>query len=145
MKAKITWVLIADRQRAFVLQSNKLGGGLTLVENAQWTVGPPAKATDQPGRAFSSFGSARSAMEPHQTSQSPEELFAKKLAIELASAHKSGRFDQFVLCAGPKMLSALADATGPILGGYLKAQVQKNLVNTPIKDIVSHFEEVLLI
>lgn len=145
MKAKTTWIIIADRSRAFVMVHNGPGSGLKAIKEAQWKADVSSGASDQPGRSFSSFSSARSALEPHVNSQDEEEVFATKIAASLAAAHKGGDFDQLVLCAGPKMLSALVNSVEPMLGEAVRATVQKNLVNTPPAELPSHFDEVLLL
>ncbi|WP_306258538.1 host attachment protein [Pararhizobium sp. IMCC21322] len=145
MKAKTTWIIIADRSRAFVMVHEGPGSGLKAVKEAQWKADVSSGASDQPGRSFASFGSARSALVPHVNSQAEEEMFATKIAAKLAAAHKGGNFDQLVLCAGPKMLSALVNSVEPMLGGTVRATVQKNLVNTPPAEMASHFDEVLLL
>jgi len=128
-----------------VMVHNGPGSGLKAIKEAQWKADVSSGASDQPGRSFSSFSSARSALEPHVNSQDEEEVFATKIAASLAAAHKGERFDQLVLCAGPKMLSALVNSVEPMLGEAVRATVQKNLVNTPPAELPSHFDEVLLL
>lgn len=145
MKAKTTWIVVADSTRAFVMEHAGPGSDLKAVKGKQWTAAPSSEAADHPGRTFSSFSSSRSALEPHVKSQDEEEAFAKVIAAELATAQNSDCFDQLVLCAGPKMLSALVSSVQPVLGDYLRANVQKNLINIPRAELASHFDKVLLL
>jgi len=144
MKPKTTWIVIADSQRAFVLKRDKPKGELTVVQSANWKAEAAAEIADKQGRSFATKGASRSAMEPHINSQPKESIFAKVVATDLATAQQAGRFDQLVLCAGPKMLSELADAAEPLLGRYLRGQLQKNLVNAPITEIKRHLDDLML-
>jgi protein required for attachment to host cells len=149
MKAKTTWILIADGAQAKVFEHLGPGSGLRVVEGMQFeqkALQAREIMADRPGRSFASSGSARSAME---YSSDPvavrERRFVENVAEELDKHLQTGAFDRLIVAAAPTALGDLRPAFSKGVRETIVAELPKDLTNIPTAKLDSHFADVLVI
>ncbi|MBN9363803.1 MULTISPECIES: host attachment protein [unclassified Devosia] len=149
MKAKVTWILIADGATAKVFEHTKPGKGLQAVEGLMFAQ-TPLKAgeimADRPGRSFSSVGHGRSAIEPSSDPVAVRERrFVETVAEELERQHQQRAFDQLIVAAAPTALGDLRPALSKGLRDTIVAELPKDLTNLPTAQLGQHFDGLLVI
>src|SRR3984893_18828425 len=104
------WVFVGDGQKALFIVHE--GDGkfpkpppLAVEEHKD----PPSReqGSDAPGRAYSSVGRIRSAVEETDWHELEKERFATSIADRINKAALSGAFNQLVIVAPPKILGDL--------------------------------------
>jgi protein required for attachment to host cells len=148
MKAKTTWILIANGAQAKVLEHKGPGKGLQSIKGMQFEQEPLQAReimADKPGRSISSMGSGgRSAME---YSSDPvavrERRFVESVAAELEKHLQNGEFDRLVVAAAPTALGDLRPAFSKTLRDTIVAELPKDLTNTPTANLEAHFADVM--
>jgi protein required for attachment to host cells len=149
MKAKVTWILLADGATAKVFQFAGRSQGLTALDDLMFDQ-EPLKAgeimADRPGRSFSSGSDGRSAME---YSSDPvavrERRFVERVAEVLKRKHQEKAFDQLIVAAAPTALGDLRNAFDKNIKGAIVAELPKDLTNLPTSQLEKHFADLLLI
>jgi protein required for attachment to host cells len=147
MKPKRTWVLIADGARARILQSDGPGQRLEEVEGGTFH-GDHAPTreimSDRMGRAFSSVGPGRSAMEPQTDAHRDlKRRFAQHLADVLARKLAEKAYDRLVVVAPPTTLGDLRAALDQPVRATVTAELAKDLTKTPDAELAEHLEGAL--
>lgn len=149
MKAKTTWILIADGAQAKVFEHLGPGKGLRVVDEMQFEQKPLQAQeimADRPGRSFASAGSARSAME---YSSDPvavrERRFVENVAEELEKHLQKGEFERLIVAAAPTALGDLRPAFSKGVKDTIVAELPKDLTNIPTPKLEAHFSELLAI
>lgn len=94
--------------------------------------------TDAPGRSFSSVGHGRSAMEQTDLHDQSETRFLTDLVAQLDKAVQAGEVTGLVIVAPPRALGALRKAYSAHVRKAVLAEVDKDLVAMPVKDIEKH-------
>lgn len=148
MKAKVTWILIADGATAKVFEHTGPGNGLVVVDDLMFEQ-QPLKAgeimADRPGRSFSSVGSGRSAMEPTSDPVAVRERrFVENVAEELERKHQQHAFDRLIIAAAPTALGDLRPVFSKSLRDTIVAELPKDLTNLPTSQLAQHFDDLLL-
>ena len=146
MKAKVTWVLIADGATAKVFE-HRPREGFTAVDDLMFEQ-EPLKAgeimADKPGRSYSSGSDGRSAME---YSSDPvavrERRFVERVAEELERKHQQHAFDRLIVVAAPTALGDLRPAFSKGLRDTIVAELPKDLTNLPTAQLSQHFDGLL--
>lgn len=146
MKAKHTWILIADGARARIVDYKGPTQGFTQVPGLEFTGDHSAThdlVSDQQGRSFSSHGPGRSAMEPHSD---PHRLLKTKFANQLADvlAREVDRYDRLVVVAAPVTLGDLRSALSDKVRAKIVGEVVQDLTKTPNGDLARHLDGVML-
>jgi len=103
-------ILVGDGEKALFLRNKGSREDIRLkVENILWHDNPASheQGTDEPGRAFASVGTARSAMDETDWHQLGEERFVTEVARRLNTLAQAKRFDALVVVAPPKVLGQL--------------------------------------
>lgn len=132
MRGAETWVLVADAARARLLRADRAERRFHLLREETHDAGR-AKAgeimADRPGRSLdSSRTGARHAMEPDTDPRRVEQhRFAALIARALAAAEASGRFDELVLVAEPRMLGELRQALPERVAARVSREIGKDL------------------
>lgn len=147
MKAKTTWVLLADGAQAKVFEHQGPGKGLVPLEELLFEDNPKQAReimADKPGRSFASAGTARSAME-YSTDpvQVRETRFVKHVAEVLERKHQEKAFNRLIIAAAPTALGDLRAAMGDNLKKAVMAELPKDLTNLPTNQLEKHFDELL--
>ncbi len=144
VKAKRTWIVMADGGRATVLLNEGPGKGMHPVDGARFT-NPSAHlhsrdiGSDRPGRSVESVGGSRHAIAPRSDPHRQRESeFAKSVASYLDRAAQERRFDSLVLVAPPAMLGDLRGMLGKHAAGLVSAEIGKDLMKTPMHELASH-------
>ena len=147
MKAKVTWILLADGATAKVFEYRGPGEGLRAVDDLMFDQ-TPLKAgeivTDRPGRSFSSVGHGRSAIEPSSDPvQVRERRFVEHVAQVLERRHQEKAFDRLIVAAAPTALGDLRPAFSKSLRDVITAEIPKDLTNLPTPQLEKHFADLL--
>ncbi|KKB12850.1 hypothetical protein VE25_05275 [Devosia geojensis] len=149
MKKTITWILIADGSQARVLENTGPGKGLKQVRGLDFSI-PAMQAkdimADRPGRAFSSVGTGRSAMEPKTDPVEHREAeFCKSMAEMLDKSLQKGAFDRLVIAAAPITLGNIRKALSPQLKKSVMAELDKDLTNIPTAALDKHLDGIIAV
>ena len=133
-----TWILVADRARARILEA---GPNHTLTEVACFAE-PAARArqatltTDRPPTVNESVGRARHSIEPHTPLRDKiSARFARSLRDALDKGRNEGRFEKLVLVAPPRFLGTLKAELGQSLGACVVREVRHDLTSLPVHDL----------
>lgn len=131
-------VLVADGRKMLFLRNKGDAMAPNLqVETYREQRNPRARdqGSDAPGRAFSSVGTARSAMEETDFHQLEEDRFAAEAAEMLRQRALSNDFEQLIIAAPPKTLGELRKHYHKEVEQRLIGEVNKDLTGMPIPDI----------
>ena len=149
MKARITWVVIADGARACFLENRGPGSGLVdaeipdLENNLRRTA---EMGSDRPGRTHDSHGTARHALAPRvDWHEFEKQRFAKEVAAALDRAALAKDFDRLVLVAPPKILGTLRATLKKQTLDLVTGELAKDLTNHAPAALPAHLESVLLL
>lgn len=149
MKAKVTWILIADGAQARVLAHDGPGKGLSAVKGLKFEQEPLKNqeiVTDRQGRSFSSMGAGRSAYEPDVSPEDyREQQFVERVAERLAEHHRNGEFDRLIIAADPTSLGNIRGKLSKQVQEAVVAELPKDLTNIPTPKLGSHFEDILAV
>ena len=135
------WVVVADGARALILENvgDRIFPDLRTKENYRQ---PDPKSrelgTDKPGRAFSSVGSVRSAMEEADRHDQEEQRFLAQLATRLDKAILAGETKSLTVVAPPRALGVLRKAYSSHVRQALKGEIEKDYVKMPVDEIARH-------
>ena len=145
MRQEIAWVLVADGQRARVLERLSLAEPWQELEDeAQEVFDPPSHAlgTERPGRVHESASTTRHAIEPRQDPhEARKEAFARDLADRLEAAAEARRFARLILVAPPSFLGHLRGALGDATRQRLRGSLDLDLTKVPLAEIVARLPE----
>ena len=150
MKAKVTWIVIADGNQAKIFEHDGPGKGLRALKELNFEQ-EPLKAqeimADKPGRSFASAGpGARSSME---YSSDPvavrERRFVEHLAIVLAGKLAEGAFDRLIVAAAPTALGDLRPALSKPLREVIVLELPKDLTKLTTPDLEASLSQHLAI
>jgi protein required for attachment to host cells len=140
------WVVVCDGKKALVLENAGDEKFLNLKTREVFDH-PDAKThelgTDAPGRAFSSVGSGRSAVEQTDWHTQEEDRFLRKLLGHLEAAVNAGQVKSLIVVAPPRALGVLRHAYSHNLRAALRAEIGKDLVKLPVYEIEKHFGGVI--
>lgn len=136
MKAKTSWILIADGARArIVRRENPRDETRDQAEDLVFEIDHKKSGeimSDRPGRSFASEGARRSAMEYRTDPQKEQEAeFADTLVDELERGFYAREFEQLAIVAEPRMLGTLRQKLSPALRRVLVTEVAKDLTKLP--------------
>jgi protein required for attachment to host cells len=135
------WVVACDGTKAIMLENT---GSLTephlKTRETYEQVAPRTRelGTDEPGRAFSSVGYGRSAVEQTDLHEQLEQEFLQKLAARLDRAVDGGEIETMILAAPARALGQLRQALSPRGRAAVRAELDKNLVRLPLTEIARH-------
>ncbi|MCB1518662.1 MAG: host attachment protein [Hyphomicrobiaceae bacterium] len=149
MKSTKTWILLADGNRARIVEFDGPANGLREDAGLQFAQ-VPMKAgemqTDRPGRSFASAGYGRAAMAPHTDPVEKREAdFTANLAATLDEKLRQNAFDRLIIAAAPKALGNLRKALSARVNEVVYAEIAKDLLNVPSDKLATHFEDVLAV
>ncbi len=147
MKAKTTWVLIADGARARLLQTTGWEHGLEPASSVDFIADHrPTReiGAERPGRVHESADSTRHAMAPRvDWHQFEKHLFAKEMAAMLNMARARGEFDRLVLVAPPATLGDLRKELDKPTAALVFAELDKDLTHVAVHDLKGHLEKIM--
>lgn len=150
MRGKITWVVVADGQRAAVFHNDGPGKGLQAVEGlggARSGARSHDMVSDKPGRMQGFAGASGAASmtartDPHELE---EARFTEHLAGEINQAALEKRFDRLILAAPPRTLGILRQALSRHATERVVAELDKDLTKSDPADLAGHLEKHLAV
>jgi len=134
MPTNTTWVVVADEGRARILSRDGAGEDLRELEVIE---DPAAHAHNADFRhdAYGRRAPAGAALPASATSSAGEEkldheaeLFAHRLALRLADAHRQHRFDTLRIAAAPRFLGRLRKALDTSVSKVVDQEIDKDLL-----------------
>jgi protein required for attachment to host cells len=135
------WVVVCDGKKALVLENEGDEKFLNLKTRAvheQPDLKTHDLGTDAPGRAFSSVGAGRSAVEQTDWHEQEEHKFLHKLLARLEVAVNAGEAKSLILIAPPRALGVLRQAISTTLRAAVRGEIDKDLVKLPVYEIEKH-------
>jgi protein required for attachment to host cells len=132
------WVVVCDGRKALILENigDALFPNLHTREVKEHAVPlTHEQGSDVPGRAFSSVGAARSAVDQTDWHRQVEDDFLRGLAAELDQAVSVGKVERIVIVAPPRALGVLRHAYPGHLRSAIKAEVAHDYVKLPVGEI----------
>src|SRR5690349_10871565 len=132
------WVMVGDGEKAlfFRNEGDAAYPNLEVVDVLRHE-NPPSReqGTDRHGRAHSSAGTARSAMQETNWHKLEKHRFAKEIADTLYHAAHKGRYKKLILTAPPMIMGDLRKALHKEVAERVVAEVSKDLTNMPPHEI----------
>ncbi|KAB7614435.1 host attachment protein [Amylibacter sp. SFDW26] len=141
MKHPKTWFVIANQSSARFFENTGVGKGLQTVELTPLSNTNETVYRNKQGRTYDSVGSTRHKLEANTKEISAP--FVAQLLDDLALQMENGRFDRLIICAAPKVLGEIRNTMKPPMKKAVYAELDKDLVNTRLDDLPSHFENVI--
>jgi len=144
---KTTWVVVAHRAGARILEHRVPGKGLALVTLVDHEAGRLRNSeinTDRPGRAFQRAGEGRSPMGTEESAHERDAAtFARQVADIVQTGRNENRFGQLVLVAEPRFLGLLRGALDDVTASTVAGTVSKDLAHLEVRDLAPHLENVI--
>jgi protein required for attachment to host cells len=132
------WVMVGDGEKALFFRNE--GDGiypnlevLNVLEQENPRTGE--QGTDRPGRAHSSVGMHRSAMQETNWHKLEKHRFAKEIADVLYTAAHRGRYSKLVIAAPPMTMGDIRKALHKEVSDKVVAEISKDLTNMPKDEI----------
>lgn len=148
MKAKRTYILIADGARARLLLSEGLAKPLQQVPDADFRQElPPDRElhSDKAYRVQESATAARHAIERPDLHRREKQRFAQWLAEMLEAKRAAKDFDRLAIIAPPDTLADLRAALSEELRQLVIGEIAKDLTKVPNHEVRAHLENELLL
>ena len=146
---KTTWVVVAHRAGARIIEHKTPGQGLQLVQELAHDAGRRRNSeidADRPGRAFDSAGQGRHALSPEESAhEHAAATFAREVADLVHAGRNENRFGQLVLVAEPRFLGLLRAALDGVSAGLVAGTVGKDLAHVELRDLAPHLQSVMLV
>ena len=135
------WVVVCDGAKALVLENT--GNRLTpkLITREVYEQPDPKTheiGADKPGRAVSSMGNGRSAVEQTDFHEQEEQRFLARLAARLDKAVLGGETGALIVVAPPRAIGLLRREFSKHVREALRAEVEKDYVKLPVNEIARH-------
>ena len=137
---RITWVAVADGEKALILQNRNTDARPDLrVLSASEIENPPNRdqSAARPGRMNDgrAGGARKSAFDETDFHRLAKLQFARDLSARLNKAALAGAFDRLVVIAPPATLGELRSHYTPELKTRLTAEIDKDFTRHPVEDI----------
>ena len=133
-------ILVADGQRFLFLRNHgDLKNPALIVEISGEHPGQSTReqGSDQPGRAFASVGSRRSAVEQTDFHQIEKDRFASEAAGLLNGLAQNGDFEELIVVAPPRTLAELRKHYAKAVSSRIVAEVDKDLTKHTVPEITA--------
>ncbi len=147
MKSTVTWIVIADHQRARVYENDGPGKGMAEVPGLAFeTHLPPSREimADKPGRSHESATTGRHAVEPRTDAHRLEgRRFVEGVVEALDEAAKRSAFDRLVVVAPPRALGEFRDAWPERVRSKVSGELAEDLTKTPEGELAGHLDDYL--
>ena len=132
------WVFVGDGQKALFLinEGDEVYPNLRRL-SVEMQKDPPTheQGSDAPGRAYSSVGRGRSAVEETDWHEVEKERFAASIAEHINNAALLAAFKQLVIVAPPKILGDLRREFSKETETKILAEIPKDLTHHTIAEI----------
>ncbi|HRK19026.1 MAG TPA: host attachment protein [Hyphomicrobiaceae bacterium] len=148
MRTQKTLVVVADAASARFYEASGIGRDMVeLTELAHSQSIPPGRELerDRSPRTHDSSGPARHGTEPADSPRrNLKRAFAEAVANTIDTAAAGKRFDRIAIAAPPAMLGDLRSAMRPETRAIVAAELDKDLVHVPARDLRQHFRDLLV-
>jgi protein required for attachment to host cells len=136
------WVLVADAQRARILARPAPDEAWIECPEEGLAIPNPrshALGGDRAGRGQDHVGGNRQRSEAwRELQEAAKEEFARTLAGRLEQAAAQHRFGRLLVIAPPRFLGRLREALGHRTRDLLRGTIDKDLIHSPVREIVAH-------
>jgi protein required for attachment to host cells len=143
MRGKVTWLVVADGQRATVYHNSGPGKGLEIIPGMGGHQEVPKSSeiiSDAPGRT-QGFGGGNAAMAPRNDPHELEEKrFTETLANEVNRAALDKQFDRLILAAPPRTLGILRKSLSSHATDRVIAELDKDLTKVSRDDLAAQVD-----
>jgi protein required for attachment to host cells len=143
---KNTWVLIAHRGGARILENKGPGKGLILLQDIPHPEGKLKSrdlGTDEPGRSFDSHGARHSFEQEVGPAAHVAEVFARQIAGILEEGRVGQRYGRLVLVAEARFLGILRSALSRDTSALVTATLNKDLAHVETQEMPKRLQDVL--
>lgn len=137
-------ILVADGKKYVLLRNTGDFRRVALAYEGGCEKENPAtreQGSDSPGRAFSSTGGARSAMQQTDWHQIEEDRFAARVGELLGALAVAGDFEELVVAAPPRTLAELRKCLSDPVISRVIAEIPKDLTKHPVEEIARILEQ----
>lgn len=149
MKAIITWILLTNGARARVVAHGGFGASLKEVKGMEFTdeaLSISQIMADKAGRAFSSIGKSRSAMELKTDPVAKREADFVRLVADNLNIHFLNKcFHRLVIFAAPHAMGDIRKVLSDELKNAILSEIPKDLTKVPNNEIAKHLKDVMLV
>lgn len=146
MRKPTIWVLIADGQRARLLETTGRNAPLSQALGQEFIGNAlPSRDinADRPGRYSGGPGGQHHAMDwPTDPHRHEKREFARWLAEEMEEYRKKGKFERLIVVAPPQTLGDLRAEMSDALKETLRGEMNKDLTKIPVHELPEYLEEV---
>lgn len=135
------FVFVGDGRKALFLRNEGDARYLNLMtEQVLRGENPPTheQGSDEPGRAFASVGSRRSAVQNTDWHELEEQRFAREVADALLRLVRERKVKSLVVIAPPRTLAELRRSFHSEVKDCIVAEIDKDLTKQPIYEIEKH-------
>ena len=144
MRGTITWIVVADGQRATVYHNTGPGKGLEIIRGLGGHQDVPRNneiISDAQGRMQGYGGSGAAPMtartDPHELE---EQRFTESLAQDVNRAALQKQFDRLILAAPPRTLGILRKSLSPHATERVIAELDKDLTKSSRADLAAQVD-----
>ncbi|KQI72762.1 Host attachment protein [Loktanella sp. 5RATIMAR09] len=133
-----TWVLVADSEKAFLLENatDHANPYLKVVrKKEQDNPSDLEQSANRPGRMNDSGPGQKSAFDDTDWHELAKDRFASELADLLYGHAHKGNFDDIILVAAPGVLGELRSQMHQEVSDKVVAEIPKTLTNHPLNEI----------
>lgn len=131
-------ILVADGMKYLLLRNTGDIRRVSLTFEGGGEMENPAtsaQGSDEPGRAFSAVGTARSAVDQTDWHQMAEDRFAARVADMLGTLAEARDFEDLIVVAPPKCLAILRKTFDDKVSSRIVAEIDKDLTKHPVAEI----------
>ncbi|MCC6304369.1 MAG: host attachment protein [Rhodobacteraceae bacterium] len=143
MRAVRTLVLVAGEGAARLLVNEGVGRGLAELRSIAAGDFPDVDVgvADRPGRGSAGPGEmALHGFDPHATEREQRRArFADHVVAWLAAAWEGAGYDRLIVAAPPRFLGELRASLPEALAAAVAADLSKDLVRVPSRELAGHF------
>lgn len=143
MLTKGMWVVVADSEKAMILENKGDTRKPDLHQIERMEAGEIIVNSDRPGRVHESMQNKRSAMDTPDFGRLNAEAMVADLVAWLEKQATKGAFQKMVLVAPPQVLGAIRDEMNDALRGRVVAEMDKTLTKHPLPKIAELVAEEL--
>ena len=149
MKKTVTWIVVADHQRARVYENDGPGKGMQAVAGLAFETHLHANRdimADRPGHGHESASTTRHAIEPRTDAHRLEgKRFVEGVVDALAAGAQRGSYDRLIVVAPPRALGEFRDALPGRVRDKVIGELAEDLTKTPEHELPDHLADYLAI
>jgi protein required for attachment to host cells len=149
MRKTVTWIVIADGEKARIVANQGIGKGLVPVSGHEMSTTLHAARdvySDRPGRTRESVGASRHALQPRvDWHRFEKRQFAKRVAGMLDAEADKGAFDRLILVAPPRTLGDLRGALAAPTRAKVTGEIDKDLTHLADHALPAHLDKVVML